>query len=101
MRGDVDVQRGDTANKSFAFVNALTNITSEPSGAEILVDGKTRGRTPLRLDLPARSHQLVAHLDGWPDEQQTIDVVANKRMQCISCLRMAASKSPARRAVQL
>src|SRR5262249_5561050 len=61
MRGDVDVQRGDTMNKSFAFVRALTNVTSEPSGAEILVDGQSRGRTPLRLDLPARSHELAAH----------------------------------------
>ena len=78
MRGDVEVQRGDTANKSFAFVSALTNITSEPSGAEIFVDGQTRGRTPLRLHLPARPHKLTAHLDGWPDEQQKIDVVAQR-----------------------
>jgi hypothetical protein len=78
MRSDVDVQRGETANRSFAFVRALTNITSEPSGAEIFVDAQSRGRTPLRLDLPARSHELVAHLDGWPDEQQKIDVVAQR-----------------------
>jgi len=78
MRGDVDVQRGDTANKSFAFVRALTKITSEPTGAEIFVDEQARGRTPVRLDLPARSHELVAHLDGWPDEQQRIDVVAQR-----------------------
>jgi serine/threonine protein kinase len=78
MRGEVDVQRGDTANKSFAFVRALTNITSEPSGAEIFVDRQSRGRTPLRLDLPARSHELVAHLQGWPDEKQKIDVEARR-----------------------
>src|SRR5207247_515492 len=41
MRSDVDVQHGDTANKSFAFVRALTNITSEPSGAEIFIDGQS------------------------------------------------------------
>jgi hypothetical protein len=74
MRDDVDVQRGETASKSFAFVSAITNITSEPGGAEVFVDGKSRGRVPLRLDLAARTHQLVAHLDGWPDEQQKINV---------------------------
>ena len=74
MQDEVEVQRGETTNKSFAFVSATTNVTSEPSGAEIFVDGKSRGRTPLRLDLPARPHELVAHLDGWPDEQQRIDV---------------------------
>ena len=78
MNGDIDVQRGETANKSFAFVRAVTNITSEPTGAEIFVDGQSRGRTPLHLDLPARSHELSAHLDGWRDQQQKIDVVAQR-----------------------
>jgi eukaryotic-like serine/threonine-protein kinase len=78
MRDDVEVQRGETTNKSFAFVSAITNITSEPNGAEIFVNGKSRGRTPLRLDLPARPHELLAHLDGWPDEQQKIDVNAQR-----------------------
>jgi serine/threonine protein kinase len=74
MRDEVEVQRGERTNKSFAFVSATTNITSEPSGAEILVDGKSRGRTPLRLELPARSHELTAHFDGWPNEQQKVDI---------------------------
>src|SRR5947207_713626 len=74
MRDEVEVMRGETAHKSFAFVSATTNITSEPSGAEILIDGKSRGRTPLRLELPARSHDLTAHLDGWPNEQQKIEI---------------------------
>jgi serine/threonine protein kinase len=78
MRENVEVQRGETTNKSFAFVSAITNITSEPNGAEIFVDGKSRGRAPLRLDLPAHVHDLVAHLDGWPDEQQKIDVNAQR-----------------------
>ncbi|HXL24794.1 MAG TPA: bifunctional serine/threonine-protein kinase/formylglycine-generating enzyme family protein [Chthoniobacterales bacterium] len=74
MRDEVEVTRGETAHKSFAFVSATANITSEPSGAEISVDGKSRGRTPLPLELPVRSHELVAHLDGWPNEQQKIDI---------------------------
>src|SRR4029453_8715387 len=78
MQEEVEVRRGETTNKSFAFVSAITNVTSEPSGAEISVDGKSRGRTPLRLDLPSRPHELVAHLDGWPDEQQRIDVDAQR-----------------------
>jgi serine/threonine protein kinase/formylglycine-generating enzyme required for sulfatase activity len=74
MRDEVEVQRGERTSKSFAFVSATTNITSEPTGAEILVDGKSRGRTPLRLELPVQSHDLTAHLDGWPNEQQKIDI---------------------------
>ena len=78
MREDVEVKRGETASKSFAFVSAITNITSEPTGAEIFVDGKSRGRTPVRLDLPARPQELVARLHGWLDEQQKIDVDAQR-----------------------
>jgi formylglycine-generating enzyme required for sulfatase activity/serine/threonine protein kinase len=78
IRDNVEVQRGETANKSFAFVSAITNVTSEPSSAEVFVDGKSRGHTPLRLDLPARPHELMAHLDGWPNEQQKIDVAAHR-----------------------
>jgi len=74
MRGEVEVSRGEIARKVLAFVSATTNITSEPSGAEIFADGKSRGRAPLRLDLPVRSHELTAHLDGWPNEQQKIDI---------------------------
>jgi hypothetical protein len=75
-RDSVEIKRGETAQKAFAFVNATTNITSEPAGAEILVDGIDRGRAPLRLELPTRSHELVAHLDGWPDEHQSLVVEA-------------------------
>src|SRR5438876_9725171 len=78
MRDEVEVERAKTATKSFAFVSAITSITSEPSGAEVFVDGKSRGRTPLRLDLPARPHEVVAHLDSLPDEQQKIDVAAQR-----------------------
>jgi eukaryotic-like serine/threonine-protein kinase len=78
MRDQVEVERAKTTSKSFAFVSAITNISSEPSGSEVFVDGKSRGRTPLRLDLSARAHEVVAHLDGWPDEQQKVDVAAER-----------------------
>jgi serine/threonine protein kinase len=74
MRDEVEVQRGETAKKSFAFVTASTKITSEPTGAEIFVDGKPSGRAPLQLELPARGHELSAHLAGWPNEQQKIEI---------------------------
>jgi hypothetical protein len=74
MRDRVEIRRGETARKSFAFVNGLVSITSEPPGAEILIDGIPHGRTPLRIELPARPHELVAQLEGWPTEQQALAV---------------------------
>jgi hypothetical protein len=76
MRDELEIQRNEFTRKSFAFVSAMVNITSEPSGAAVIVDGTSRGRTPLRLDLPARTHELVARLDGWPEERQSFTVEA-------------------------
>src|SRR5436853_260908 len=45
MRDEVEIQRGAKTSKSFAFISATTKITSEPTGAEVLVDGKSRGKT--------------------------------------------------------
>ena len=74
MRDGVEIQRGETAQKSFAFVNGTVSITSEPPGTEILIDGVPRGRTPLQIELPARSHELIARLAGWPVERQALAV---------------------------
>jgi hypothetical protein len=74
IRDGVEIQRGATARKSFAFVNATVSITSEPPGAEILIDGIPRGRAPLRIELPARPHELIAQLEGWPAERQALAV---------------------------
>ena len=78
MHDTLEVQRGETARKTFAFVNGTVKITSEPPGAEILVDGKAGGRAPLRMEIPARSHELIARLAGWPDEHQSLVVEAKR-----------------------
>jgi eukaryotic-like serine/threonine-protein kinase len=70
----IEVQRGQTVSKLFAFVSAPLNVTSEPPGAEILVDGHARGRAPVKIDLPARTYELTARLSGWPDEKQSVSV---------------------------
>jgi len=78
QRGDIEIERGATAHKSFAFVSAHIDVTSEPSGADVTIDGKPCGRTPQSVELPARSHEFVAHLESWPDQRQTIDIEAGR-----------------------
>lgn len=78
MRDQIEVQRGETTTKSFAFVTAPIKITSDPAGAEITIDGAPHGRTPLQLDLPVTSHSVTARLTGWPNEEQKIDVGAQQ-----------------------
>ncbi len=79
MRAGLEISRGETARQLFAFADAEVTITSEPAGAEVFVDGKASGQTPLRLRLPARPHQVAARLDGWPDELQKIEVQPRRR----------------------
>ena len=74
MRDTVEVSSGTTTRKDFVFVDAPLNITSEPPGAEISIDGQPRGRAPLDLQLSARQHEIGAHLSGWPDQRQTLPV---------------------------
>ena len=74
MGDGVEIRRGETAQKSFAFVNGTVSITSEPPGADVLIDGIPHGRTPLRIELPARPHELIARLDGWAAERQALSV---------------------------
>ncbi len=74
MHEDVEIRRGETTKKSLAFVTAPIKITSDPSGAEINIDGSGRGRTPLEIELPASTHRITARLPGWPDEDQNIAV---------------------------
>lgn len=76
MAETLEVERGQTLRKSFEFVNAPANITSEPVGAEIFLDGNSLGQTPLHINVPARSHEVVARLTGWPEERQTLLVQA-------------------------
>jgi hypothetical protein len=74
----VEIQRGETAKKSLPFISATLNVTSEPVGADVVLDGNLRGRTPLRIDVPARSHELLMRLAGWPDQRQSVVVEARR-----------------------
>jgi formylglycine-generating enzyme required for sulfatase activity len=40
-------------------------ITSQPPGAEIVVDGLSMGTTEQRLELEARAHEIVVRLQGY------------------------------------
>jgi hypothetical protein len=51
-------------------------ITSQPGGAEIIIDNQYRGITPLTLSsFPAGNHTLIIRLNGYQDYQQMITIV--------------------------
>lgn len=46
---------------------ATVQMESSPPGAEILVDGKRAGSTPMRFDLPLGEHRIRLELAGYQD----------------------------------
>jgi PEGA domain-containing protein len=44
---------------------ARVSIRGEPAGAEVLVDGVVRGRSPQSLELPATEHRIEVRKDGY------------------------------------
>jgi hypothetical protein len=80
----VKVTRGETVRQRFEFVAAAApaatstgtlQITSDPARAALVVDGVTRGVTPLTLpDLSAGPHTLAVRFAGGTVEQR-VDVV--------------------------
>ena len=49
-----------------------------PAGVEVLVDNKTQGKTPVRTELRCGTHELIARVDGWPEQHQTLEVGAER-----------------------
>jgi formylglycine-generating enzyme required for sulfatase activity/serine/threonine protein kinase len=78
VREEVEVERGETTRRTFAFVNGTLSITSEPTGAEIFVDGSLAGETPTRMGIAARRHELSVRLGSWPEQHQSVVVEAHK-----------------------
>jgi hypothetical protein len=52
----------------------VVKVTSKPSGAHILVEGKIYGPTPALIELGSGEHSLTVTLDGYPPVKRTIRV---------------------------
>jgi len=52
----------------------LLEISSQPLGAEVLVDGRRLGVTPYRRAASVGEHEIVVHKTGYLDYQNTVDV---------------------------
>lgn len=67
---------GGTAREPTTTVATIfpVNITSDPPGAEVRVNGELRGKAPLRLTLSKGSYILDARLDGHKDANRDLRV---------------------------
>ena len=76
-RTEVELQAGQVLPVAFTFPHRELTITSNPSGAEILLGTVSLGFTPLTLDLPSGQLELTARLKNFPDRKQTLTVSDN------------------------
>ncbi len=56
-------------------------IESDPPGADVLVDGKFRGNTPLTIELPAQEVKLRIELSGRQAWERTVVPAADLRLR--------------------
>jgi hypothetical protein len=79
---------------SFEPPRARVHVTSTPSGAELSIDGQTRGRTPWEGKLEPGTHQLALRLGG-EEKLLTLSVAAkeDRRVQ----VDLARAVAPRRR----
>lgn len=76
LREAVEVTRNQTAKLTFSFALRSVNITSDPPGVMIAVDGKPQGAAPLALQLIAGTHEVVASHADWPEQRRQLSLPA-------------------------
>ncbi len=54
------------------------SIDSVPPGADVRIDGKDAGRTPLTIEPLAGAHELEFRLDGWKPATRRIEIAAGQ-----------------------
>jgi len=66
------------------------NVSSDPAGAEIYVDGKFMGQTPSTIELPAGSHHVEVKSRGRQDWVRDLDVLKDSQLTLHPILESAA-----------
>jgi serine/threonine-protein kinase len=76
----VTVEKGTRASENVdmpaAVASGQLDVTSEPLGARVIVDGAAAGRTPLKVKGLAVGHHAVVVADGTASVNRAVDVTA-------------------------
>ena len=81
LQTEVDVQgMGNLQKVDLALVPGWAGIwiTSIPEGAQVFLDGKGAGRTPLHVDLDEGAHSLKVSMERYKSRQIQLQVKANQ-----------------------
>lgn len=86
----VDVASGSRAVLAvhLAPINALMVVSSTPTGAEVVLDGKSTGRvTPVQFAVEKGAHILLLRKQGYLDETSSADLGPGQNFQFAPALR--------------
>jgi hypothetical protein len=81
FKADVDVQglgKTQTFKPQLVPGWGVVSVTSEPAGAQLLVNGEPRGVTPLKAEIMAGAHPVELRLEGFKPWTTDIQVKANE-----------------------
>jgi hypothetical protein len=67
-----------TIGKAPAATGSL-NVDSRPTGANVAINGKPSGTTPLTIDLPPGEYRVLMTMSGFRNFATTVRVVAGER----------------------
>jgi formylglycine-generating enzyme required for sulfatase activity len=74
----VGENRRQTLVAKFVPAWGVVTVLTEPTGAQIDVDGKAAGTTPAKLELDAGTHRIELRQPGFKDWETDLQVVANE-----------------------
>lgn len=80
----------DTLKVALVPDRAAVSFDSEPRGAEVRVDGRAVGTTPLTVDLSSGRREVTWALAGYRPASRAIEVVANEPQQ-VPLVRLAVA----------
>ncbi len=73
------------------------NIETTPSGAEVLIEGQSRGTSPLEVsDLPAGTSKVTVRLAGYKEVSETVTIITGQPATSKLTLVKAAPSTPSK-----
>jgi serine/threonine protein kinase len=81
----VTLEAGKTATINaqlfpLADTTGEVSVITTPPGLEVLIDGKSLGASPVRINLPAGSHKYTVKREGWEPYEGTVNVKVGAEM---------------------
>jgi hypothetical protein len=89
-----NARRATEAAAEFSADLASVNVSSEPLGAEIFVDGKFAGQTPSTLHVSGGTHRLEIRAEGRVDWVRELDITRGSSVSVKPTLVSLVAASP-------